>query len=61
MNLNNLIIDKIVVANLWYITCPKCGYKNSKDNLVQVCPICETNLKIGTWKDIELQEVKNER
>ena len=53
-NLGDLIITKIVEANLWYLTCYKCGYKNSKDNLVKVCPICGTNLKIGTLKEIEL-------
>lgn len=57
MNLNNLVIDKIVGANLWYITCPKCGYKNSKDNLDYVCPICGTDLKIGTFEEIELLEL----
>ena len=54
MNLDDLIITKIVEANIWYLACPKCGYKNSKDNLVKVCPICKIDLKIGTLKEIEL-------
>ena len=57
MDLNNLFVDKIIGANLWYITCPKCRYKNSKDNLVQVCPICGIDLKIGTFEEIELLEL----
>ena len=53
MNLEDLIITKIVEVNLWYLTCPNCGYKNSKDNLVKVCPVCKNSLTCGYLKNIE--------
>ena len=52
MNFDNLVITKVISADFWYHTCPNCGYKNLKENRVEVCPDCGTDLRFGHMENI---------
>ena len=51
-DIKNFVLDK-VQSFYWYeIECSVCGYKNSPDSFVHVCPICGKDLKVGEGHEL---------
>ena len=51
MNLDELILLKIVDATFYKSICPNCGWHNSIKDLAYFCPKCGKNLKCGHLAD----------
>ena len=43
-NINDFVIDKIKTVRAIQSKCNVCGFDNSKENILNICPICNTNL-----------------
>ena len=48
VNFDDFVITKVVSVHI----CPNCGYKNLKENRVEVCPDCRIDLKFGHIENI---------
>lgn len=52
MNLDELILPKVVEATFYKLVCPNCGWHNSIKDLAHFCPKCGKDLKCGHLKEI---------
>ena len=52
MKLDDIVIDNVKTTTIYEEQCPNCGWRNSSDDLICICPECGKDLKCGQFTDI---------
>ena len=52
VDVQNLVIDKILSFHWYERQCSACGYKNSPDSFARFCPACGKDLKVDVEQEI---------
>lgn len=45
---SNFVLDKVVEVKVIQGKCVVCGFENTKDVSVNICPVCKTNLVVSS-------------